>query len=380
MRWCVVKISSEKVDGRTRIMKMVYYCAAGDGCPAVLLPDEECERTPLSELAYLVMNERSWPPRSPHFKEFSRREKDFVAHPLFTGPPTEVAAVENGEVCSEYNRALDFRTDALASSANKKLAYVLLAGVNDMLDIVRYDMLKKLRLTRRALTKVRKRKRDDQDPEYVLSVDVTFTPKMLIYFKVLLALAGFEKTSEDLYVPGHENAVRLLLGAEASRSFVNPILSARFFEKKALNSESIETDLTDPYMASTSTIYTHGLDELGDKNRDPDDGQRGVFPDYTIRHMLVSKMATVVPPDPRVQSFATVRDDIYFQIRVKDIYLRSSPVSKQPPRHAGSRVSFHFAHQVMSRTSPGNTHMRPLYPSLVCDFAATDATVTVDVA
>jgi hypothetical protein len=164
--------------------------------------------------------------------------------------------------------------------------------------------------------------------------------------------------------------VKNLLGPVTSKSFVNPLVCARFFSKDELARAFVRTDLIDPHEASKTTIYTVGLEELGDEGLDLGDRERRVLPDYILRQKLLDQMVISVPPDARLCSFSTVRDDILFEIDIHHANVKPSPTSREEPRHAGARVTFRFAHQAMTRAAPGASLMRPDFPSLVLSTLA----------
>ena len=120
-----------------------------------------------------------------------------------------------------------------------------------------------------------------------------------------------------------------LLGPVTSKSFVSPLVCARFFSKDELARAFVCTDLIDPHEASKTTIYTVGLEELGDEGLDLGDRECRVLPDYILRQKLLNQMVISVPPDARLCSFSTVRDDILFEIDIHHANVRPSPTSRE---------------------------------------------------
>lgn len=367
--WKVVVVKQKLPDGYQRSKLCVFYYDVEEHPDG--LPVEECEWTPVKELSGLVKVEQLV---SGNFsRTLEERVKTVTTHALMK--ETRAAAgweryAFDETAMARIDKVYGVRSMVLGDAKKKTAVILIMQDILDLLGIV----LKKMQDQIKATNVLGRKRRSDPAADFFKEVKVSVLPKLLVWLKNLLLLAGFVETSTGTYTPGRPDAIKRLLRMEHMKSFTNALIVPAFFSKEEIDrankklrsSEKIPTAMIDPFKASDSVIYDVGAAELGNGAIDTEDQQRRLFPSFILRHKLVDKMlGAAVPPDPRVKHFTTVEEGVKFEIKLKPIILSSYAAYGGYPHEAGADLTITYAFQRAFRRAAGRTPMALLFPSLL---------------
>mmetsp|Transcript_27039 Transcript_27039/g.82999 ORF Transcript_27039/g.82999 Transcript_27039/m.82999 type:complete len:416 (+) Transcript_27039:3-1250(+) len=367
--WKVVAVKQKLPDGYQRSKLCAFYYDVEEHPDGLSV--EECEWTPVKELSGLVKVEQLV---SDNFsRTLEERAKTVTTHALMK--ETRAAAgweryAFDETAMARIDNVYKVRSLVLGDAKKKTAVTLIMHDILDLFGIV----LKKMQDQLKASNVLGRRRRRDPAADFLKEVKVSVLPKLLVWLKNLLLLAGFVETSTDTYTPGRPDAVKRLLRMEHMKSFSNALMVPAFFSKEEIDraneklrsSEQIPTTLIDPFKATDSVIYDVGAAELGEGAIDTEDERRRLFPSYILRQKLVDNMlGAVVPPDPRVKHFTTVEEGIKFEVKVKPIVLSSYAACGGYPHTAGADLTITYAIQRAYRRTPGRTPMAALFSSLL---------------
>ena len=201
----------------------------------------------------------------------------------------------------------------------------------------------------------------------------------------LLKAAGFTKGDCGVFSnDGMPDAVRRLFGEETTRGGFNPLLKVDFFLPRVVTQHELFEPgmIPSPSNATDNIIYAHAQHELGDEAFGSDKKHK---PEWLLRKLMVNKMIASVDdshgwggahdvewdpeqapaydgkPDWRVRGIACVLVHKPFEVGIRNIITRvDGEVAAER-----SLITVKFVWQGRHRKTPGKTHMRIVFPSLI---------------